>query len=156
MREEAPRLGRGGFHDGAVRGEVAAEDDEGGGGVKGGGKGADDGGGEGEGAEGSGVEELAKIFAGEGGSVEVQEGAEGVQQREHPARVVELGHVVVAAGLEVDEERGAAADGVDGVDGDAALEGGVPVDDCEQVDHGVGGAADGLQDGDGIEEGGVG
>jgi len=82
----------------------------------------------------------------------VEEGFELVKEGEHAASMVEVGHVVVAARLEVDEQGGGAADGVDGVEGDGSGDSGVAAGDGHEVDDGVGGAADGLQDGDGVEE----
>lgn len=65
---------------------------------------------------------------------------------------MQVRHVVVTAGLEVDEQGGLAANVVDSLEGDGALEGGVPVGDGEEVDDAVGRAADGLEDSDGVVE----
>ena len=60
-----------GFHDAAVGGEVAVEDDEGGGWVERVCEGADYLAGEFEGSEWGGVEELAEGLAGDGQGVEI-------------------------------------------------------------------------------------
>lgn len=66
---------------------------------------------------------------------------------------MEIGHVVLPTGFQVHEQGDLATDLVEGLERDLALEVWVAVYDGEEVDDGVGGAADGLEDDNGVEEG---
>lgn len=146
-------LGGGNLHDGTSRAEVTAEGDERAGVVQGVVERAD------EVVVDVGIQLrsrddfLAESAACDGHGGEFEEGLELDEQGGHTARVVEVGHVVRARGLEVDEEGSGAADGIDGVERDSTGDEGVAVGDGEEVDDGVGGAADRLEDGDGVDEG---
>ena len=90
-------------------------------------------------------------LAGQGERVAVQQAM--VQQHAHhlwhATGAVELGGDEAAGGLEVAQDRDAAADDLEIVDGERHLGG---AGDGQQVQHGVGGAADGHDHGDGILE----
>lgn len=74
----------------------------------------------------------------------MEDGLQLAQQGRHPARVVEVRHVVRAAGLQVHEQRGLAADLVDRVQRDGSRDVRVAVDDGHEMDDGVCRPADGL------------
>jgi hypothetical protein len=103
------------------------------------------------GAEGLGVGgDLALGQAGDGERVDAQHGADGLEHGGHAAGVGELLHQELAGGLEVDQQRDLAARAVEVVLAELDAD---PAGERDQVDHGVGGAADGRVDQDGVLEG---
>ena len=89
----------------------------------------------------------------DGERIKVQQRPQLAQQRGHATGVVEVLHVVLARGLEVEQHRGLAAHAVEcmQVDIEANSRG-----DGGEVDHRVGRAADGQQHAHGVLEGGFG
>ena len=146
---EAQLVDAGDLHDAAVRRQRAAEDGEPALGVDGVAQRVDDlaiGGGRVE-----GVDVLRERPPGDGEAVAVQE--PGVEQllhdNLHTADAVEVRHVEAAVGLHVGDVGHALADAVEVLElqFDAGL-----VGDGEEVEHCVGGAAEGVGDGDGVLE----
>ena len=76
--------------------------------------------------------------------------AQGLQHDRHAAGAVEILHVGRARGLEADEHGRALADVVEALELEMNAK---TAGDGGQVDDGVGGAADGLQDAQGVVEG---
>lgn len=138
--------------------EVAAQHDECGVGVQRVGERPDDGLRERERRAGVGRELGAERAARDGERVEVQQPAlcEARKEGRDAACAVEVLHVAVAARLEIDEQRRLPADPVDVVERDPARLGGAEGGDApgegEEVHDGVGGAAECVQDGDGVLE----
>ena len=140
------RGGGGVFDDGAVGAEVAAEDGGAAVGLERVGQGADDVGVVGDG----GGDVFAEGFAGDGGDVGMEEVLHAVEEGGEAAGEEEFFHEVLAGGAEVGEEGDAAGDFVELVEGEFDAEASGHGD---EVDDGVGGAAEGHVDGDGVLEG---
>ena len=66
---------------------------------------------------------------------------------------MEVCHIVVTAWLEINEKWSTTTNVVDFLESKCVLKGGVPVDDSHEVDDGISRPTNGLEDGDGVDEG---
>src|SRR5690606_28857412 len=141
--------GGGGLDDGAVGGEAAAQHGDAGVGQQRFGAPPDHG----------VVRDLGPLqgggerFAGDGDRGRVGQVGDLLEHGARAARPEQVVHQVAPGGLQVDQERDAGAGAVEVVEGQLDAE---PAGDGEQVDDGVGGAADGGQGDDRVEERGAG